>query len=72
VCLLELFQILSERKLRPELIPKIYSSAAGSGGGRRLHHQYHHHHEDSFKKSDDDLSDGEYTVPLMEKGGNLL
>ena len=47
----------------------------GSGGNasRRLHHQYHHHHHDDiFKKSDDDLSDGEYTVPLMEKGGNLL
>ena len=48
----------------------------GSGGNasRRLHHQYHHHHhhDDIFKKSDDDLSDGEYTVPLMEKSGNLL
>jgi len=44
-------------------------SAGGGSSGRRLHHQYHH--DDSRKKSDDDLSDMEYTVPLMEKG-NLL
>ena len=49
------------------------SSSSGSGVARRIHHQYHSHdRDDIFKKSDDDLSDGEYTVPLMEKGGNLL
>lgn len=48
------------------------NSGSVSNATRRLHQYHHHHHDDIFKKSDDDLSDGEYTVPLMEKGGNLL
>lgn len=52
----------------------LLGTSVGSGGSARRLHQYQHtrQHEEIFKKSDDDLSDGEYTVPLMEKGSNLL